>query len=296
MLNNLENGLYFNLPADNYHAHKAISASGLTTLAQNDPKIFWHESPFNKDREFENTRALSYGQVFHQYVLEGDKFNESERVKKGCKTTTMPGKVSESDFEKFKIIKKRLENDKYASNLLGLECKKNIAVEVSLFWDEPVFANNGEQIGTIPAKCRYDLISSKGIVVDLKTIDKKNLSDSTLISHIHKYGYHRQLAWYTESLNAIHRLYEQKSLKIFGDYDKKWFNKLIESKDTIAIIVFASKKAPHICRSIELIEEDLFHATVEINDLKRTFLKNYQEYGDHEWPSIYENTLTQIKL
>lgn len=71
-----EPGVYFDLPAEEYHADPSLSFSGIKHLMIS-PLAFWINSPMNPDYEQTETAALIRGQAYHARILEGeDAFRE----------------------------------------------------------------------------------------------------------------------------------------------------------------------------------------------------------------------------
>jgi hypothetical protein len=67
----LEPGIYFGLPEDDYHAHPALSASGIKNLMVS-PLDFWARSWMNPNpREESDSFAMKLGTAFHKRILEG---------------------------------------------------------------------------------------------------------------------------------------------------------------------------------------------------------------------------------
>lgn len=67
----LEPGVYFGLPEDEYHAHPALSASGIKNLMVS-PLDFWARSWMNPyPREDSDSFAMKLGTAFHRRILEG---------------------------------------------------------------------------------------------------------------------------------------------------------------------------------------------------------------------------------
>lgn len=68
-------GIYYDLPAEEYHADPALSSSGLKKLLQN-PMEYWSTSPLNPDREPVDTVAMKNGRASHCLLLEPHNFNK----------------------------------------------------------------------------------------------------------------------------------------------------------------------------------------------------------------------------
>lgn len=63
-------GIYFGLPAEDYHADPAASSSGLKAMLVS-PLTAWAASPMNPEREDAETAAKILGSAYHTRVIEG---------------------------------------------------------------------------------------------------------------------------------------------------------------------------------------------------------------------------------
>jgi hypothetical protein len=88
-----ENGVYFDLPAENYHADPALGATSLKALIY-DPALYWFESGFNPLRQEEQpTKARIVGTAVHTMVLDGpEAFKARYRPMPGDEACAMPMK------------------------------------------------------------------------------------------------------------------------------------------------------------------------------------------------------------
>lgn len=65
-----EDGIYFNIPEDQYHEIERLSASGINKMLVS-PADFWANSWFNKDQEEkEDTEAQIFGRAYHTAMFE----------------------------------------------------------------------------------------------------------------------------------------------------------------------------------------------------------------------------------
>lgn len=73
----MENGIYFNLPAEEYHALPRLSASGICNMLVS-PATYWADSWMNPDRakveDEEETKAQQLGKAYHMARLEPSRF------------------------------------------------------------------------------------------------------------------------------------------------------------------------------------------------------------------------------
>lgn len=98
----LEDGIYFDMPEDQYHALHRLSSSGMQDIMIS-PANFWARSWMNPDRQEkseEQTAAQRFGKAYHSAILEPELFATSY-----CREITkedMPGSIkcaSDSDIK-----------------------------------------------------------------------------------------------------------------------------------------------------------------------------------------------------
>lgn len=71
----MEPGIYFGLPAEEYHAAEGLSSSGIRNLLIS-PLDYWTDSPsLNPDYEDEDTEGKLIGRAFHHRLLEPARFS-----------------------------------------------------------------------------------------------------------------------------------------------------------------------------------------------------------------------------
>lgn len=66
----MEDGVYFNLLEDEYHAEQRLSASGIKWLHVS-PEDFWARSWMNPIKEVKETKFMEMGSAYHKRILEG---------------------------------------------------------------------------------------------------------------------------------------------------------------------------------------------------------------------------------
>ena len=77
-------GIYFGLPAEEYHADQSLSKSGIAKLLDS-PEQFWHESWMNPDRPAEDpSKAVERGTLWHCRILESTEFNKRYKIAPWC--------------------------------------------------------------------------------------------------------------------------------------------------------------------------------------------------------------------
>jgi len=157
----------------------------------------------------EPTPAMQFGTLVHSMILEPDHFAADFHVMKHDLRTQAGKKekaqaleegkaiVSQADYEKAKTMKTMVSVHPAASWLLGLAK----TTEVSMFWELPTEDGRVRQ-----CKGRADAIAhipgAGEILIDLKT-HSGAVSPQELERTVHRFGYHRQAAWYSDGYERI---------------------------------------------------------------------------------------------
>lgn len=158
-----------NMPELDYHASRALSASGAWQIESECAAIYWHGSPFNPDAAPpEQNKVLDIGTAAHLAILEPDRFKErtviveaenwrGKAAQEARDDAYAAGKVPllPADIDKLSDIRYALLGNSYVADLLD-----GAQTEVSYFWT----AGNG-----VLCKARADIITRDGAVIaDLK--------------------------------------------------------------------------------------------------------------------------------
>lgn len=180
------------MSSKDYHAHPAISKSGLDRIAKSPA----HYQAYLQGEVIE-TDAMIFGSAFHDYILSPDVFAQDYavlpdgfdgRTKKGkelMEAIKADGKTV-LKAEQVNIIKdmaKSIMAHEKASALL-----KGGQAESSIFWQD--------QDTEINCRCRPDYIHPSGILVDLKSTTDASPKEFT--KSVANYRYHVQDAFYSE--------------------------------------------------------------------------------------------------
>ena len=186
-----------NMPAKKYHAVKALSSSGISTLITETSSKF--KLKFI-DGVQEQKACYAIGSALHSLVLEPDNFdNEFLVTNLDARTKTFKELVvnnsdktvlKQPDFENVKLMRHSIMNNPVAAKLLNFDGE----AEASYFWkDKPT---------GIKCKARLDKLipdyKGKIVIVDLKTT--ADASPHGFEKSMANFGYHRQAAWYSHAV------------------------------------------------------------------------------------------------
>lgn len=76
----LEDGVYFGLPEDDYHADDALGSTDVKNLITG-PEIYWANTPMNPLHERKETKETMRGTAYHKLILEGEQaYNDTYAV------------------------------------------------------------------------------------------------------------------------------------------------------------------------------------------------------------------------
>lgn len=209
----MQAGIYKDLDIEKYHSVEGVSRSGLCELAKT-PFHYWNKY-LNLDRPpSEPTEAMIFGNAFHTFVLEIDKFADryvvepEHRLLKDLKAEYGDGHGKElfekqkRDYEDFLLksehytvlTRKQVETLQLMSQSLrnhprAMALIEGGRIEHSIFWNEP---HTGELCKTRPD------VWQDGFTCDLKTIaaaDERSFTKA-MVNH----GYHIQAAMNREGI------------------------------------------------------------------------------------------------
>lgn len=183
------------MPADEYHAHPAVSKSVLDKIARSP----LHCRAYLDGERAEPTASMEFGTAFHTAVLEPQRYAEYYTVFSGDRRTKDGKAAYESILASGRSVIKADDADAILKMAAAIEhhpAARELLTsgqpEISVFWRD-------DQTG-LQCKCRPDWFRSDGIVVDLKTTD--DASPEAFARSISTYRYHVQAAHYMEGTKA----------------------------------------------------------------------------------------------
>lgn len=187
----------YTMPNADYHAHPAISKSGLDRINQSPAHYrAWLTEPRKE------TPALALGSAAHAFILERDSFFDRYAVApEGIDRRTKDGKSQWAEFDaqangKTVIKAEDLQQiDRMAASVWAHESARELLSEGRA--EVSVFAN----LWGVDTKCRPDWLREDGLVMDLKTTD--DASAAAFPSSVAKWRYHVQAALYQDILATV---------------------------------------------------------------------------------------------
>lgn len=292
-----EEGIYFGLPEEEYHAAKALSCSGMKKLLVSELQG-WNYLVNPYKEEDADSNAREYGKAAHRYILEPETFNDAYfSVPDDAPTKPTSRQINAKKpspdsiyairywqtlmFENKgkRIIKKEwLEDFKAAHEMLQYypEIKdtfKGGYPEVSIFLKQ----------NDIMFKCRIDYLTPFG-VEDLKTFSnsRDKTIDEAIKSSIIYEKYNLQYYIYSNLLKEAKKRLRAGKLKIFGEVKEQFLHDLADHKEINFNLVFQESSAPYETRKIGLIKSFAEGSTPNVywSNAENMFKKAVERYSD----------------
>lgn len=263
-----EPGVY-TLTLDQYHGDPcdgpSISNSGLQMIAECPAKYWWH-SPLNPKRPEVKSRALSFGNAAHKWLLQGDDFwSEFAVLPEDHNGRTNEGKARVAEIaesgktvlrhDEFEVI--QTMRDALLVNEIAAASFTNGACEQSLVWRD-------QETG-VWLRCRPDFLpTARTHIPDYKTARSAN--PEGFRRDVWTYGYHCQAALYHEGIRAI-----------FGEEPQSFY------------FIVQEKEPPYVVTPIALTEVALRWGRLQNRRAIRLFA-DCLERG--HWPGYVEDVAT----
>jgi hypothetical protein len=266
----LEPGIYFNLPAEQYHADPALSHSGMVDLLIH-PLHYWHKSPLNPNRDmYKTSDAMKFGDRCHKLLLDERAFFDEFAVQ-GGKDLASKKKlfIRRSEWQRIKESVDMIKSvpDAYAYFSAGYP-------EVSIIWDDP-------ETG-IRLRIRVDWLRHFG-GIDYKRV--RGIENNPIGWAIAEWGYDMQEALYREGIIQIKRLIRQGKAKAHGLYETKWLQKFVDDDQALFCFLFQRSTEPFVFRILTFDSEILAIARTRVADAIGIYKQHIEQYGTAKWPA-----------
>jgi len=220
-----EQGIYHNVPAEEYFAWDAMNQSTLGWAAYSMEHL---RAALDGGLEFKNTDAKQLGSAVHCRILEPDLFSERYVVSPGCEAPLKSGpnkgkpcglRASVVGLNgKFYCMKHAPEDAEPSDNMLTAEqfdLVESMNEKVRAHKVVKLIRQHGgfeccvvwEKDG-MKCKARLDKYitdsTCPNTILDLKKVMLCGGDDRSFSKSVANYAYHRQAAWYSEAVQAIH--------------------------------------------------------------------------------------------
>src|SRR5436305_9502665 len=190
------------LPVVDYHAMRALSASGAWLLAEECAAKFLWRSPWNPLYELEAKTDFDIGVAAHLAVLEPERQADSiVLIEAGDYRTTKAREVRDAaraaglvPLLPYQVDIVRAIAGSIRAHPIASEAFRGGEAEVTLIWSDP-------ETG-VPCKARPDYLPAHGRwIVDLKTAASAN--PRSWRDQAYRLGYHARAAWYLDGATAV---------------------------------------------------------------------------------------------
>lgn len=287
-----DEGVYFGLAEDEYHADPSLGSSSLKLLAKN-PSSFWWGSWMNPRKPSDkDTPARLKGRAVHQLVLYGeDEFDRNfmrgathtddmTPAEKGAATKAANAQAAASG--RAALNADVYDNIAIASAMISKNPQLATALrgginEVSVFWHEEIDGM------VVPLKARFDCLKPRG-VGDLKSLANKfeKPFERACIDAIVNYDYVLQAEHYLNARGLVPKFAKQGF--VFGDHDAELFAKIVASTTYAWQWIFwSSEGAPVTASRVLSPGNPLFEvAGAQIKRAKTNFVEYMKKFGTQE--------------
>lgn len=186
-----------------YHAHPAVSKSGLDLIARS-PLHYWARYLDPNRMAIEPTAAMRIGTALHTLVLEQDQFESRYVTAPVVDRRTKEGKARWLEFEAEAAGRELITADDRATiSRMAEAVWRHPAAAMLLHWQGKAETTHMWTDATtgVECKCRPDWLTNDGnLIVDLKTTE--DASPRGFQRSVANYRYHCQASWYLDGVQA----------------------------------------------------------------------------------------------
>jgi hypothetical protein len=189
-----------NMPKAEYHATRALNASGAHTIERQCPAAYWHESPFNPDAaDGDSANHFDIGEATHLLLLEPDKFDAAVAVIDAPNYKTHAAQHARDRARNAGVTpllgKEVWQVEAMAAAILAHPIAGTFRdggdTEVTMTWTDPEFG--------FPCKLRVDHLPHNLVDLrDVKSAVTANPRDFERSAWEH--GYPQRAAWYLDGV------------------------------------------------------------------------------------------------
>ena len=255
------------MPAEEYHAIKALSAGMIWTMDSECPLKAWLASPWNETRRAVNAGHFDIGTAAHLAVLEPE---------------LLRNRVVTHEFDTYHTKESRaIRDDAYAVGMTPLKPAEWVTVQgiqdaVAVHPIAPTLFQNGMaevsltwEWDGMTCKARPDFLpASNKYVLDLKTAATCN--PRAISRKAATEGWHLRAAWYMAGVKEV-----------TGTLPDKY------------LFVVVEKDAPHLTEIFEMDQRALMYGDQII---MRTLKRTAECFRANHWPSYGDGAIKTIAL
>jgi hypothetical protein len=305
-MSEIKQGIYFNMPADEYRAAEGLSFSGMKALAVS-PLKYWHDY-INPEKTKEQSSAMIYGAAYHKMTLEPERFYDDYCVL----PEDAPRKPSSAQINAKKPSEQTLLDiawwDKWREQNAGKHILKaediaelEAAREMMKHYPEIASSLQGGY-SEVSFFLDYQGVRLKGrldYITPTETIDLKTFSNpqskniNKCVRNAIVYGaYNLQWFVYSNLRESLRKLVASGQAGVFGDVNKDFLAQFLANEKPVYSCVMQENQKPYEMRKITLEKAIVEGATPNMywQEAKNSFenaVEVYREnkaiYGDKPW-------------
>ena len=262
-------GIYFNLPNDDYHNDPALSHSGMTKLLVSWPD-YWVSSCLNPLRKkWKTTPAMEFGQRSGMLLLQPKVFHETYNTYGKSRSDAKGAWLSSVEWN---------ELNESVEGIMEVEIARQHFVdgypEVSIFWRDP-------ETG-IMLRARVDYLRTFGCI-DFKRI--KEVNNNEIGRAVKNQGLDIQNFHYLEAVKAARRMLKRmtpeqltamaKAQKVKED----WLIAFRDDTDLLFRFLFQRSTSPYIWEFRELESEVLLEGAHAVYAALKRYKSGLERFG-----------------
>lgn len=318
-----EPGVYFDLDEDAYHAHPALSNSGIKHLLIS-PMDFWARcSWLNPDAESEETSFMELGSAYDCRIIEGSEafygryapalapedYPDALRTQDDLKEalTDMELKRSGSKAEMIErlidhgyggpiwnLLLQDHEREHEGKTLLNPDQIRRIEIAAAMIEKHPdlckAFTGGYPQVSII----WNDEATGCPMKARLDYLKIRATVDLKTFSNPQGKPVDRAVTWSmaTQKYHIQVAVYDEaveaaKSLPVFGEHDPEWMDKLRASKDRRFLFVFQQTGIAPVARGYEVPKGLVYDCgKIVVRQAKEQYVRFMEQFGTDPWIDV----------
>lgn len=313
MTTDIEDGIYFGMPAATYHAAPHAGSGSIKELYSSPPD-YWFNSHMNPLKEAEEESfAFQFGSALHDRILYGEDYfrKHYESLPGGTKS----GEVGADELKrwlenngakpaKLKADNERMVREQFGVTLIAEKAFEKIMVSAQMIVKNPhlaaAFTGGFPEVSIfwhsdgVPCKCRLDYFK-KAATVDLKSFrskDRISMLDRWILQDLFNYRYDIQMAHYTEGRLAARALFEAGKVFVADGAarpDDAWLKAALGNKPHWSFVFYKADGMP-IAKSYQIPFESPAHESgkAALRLALDNYRDNYDKFGTDAWVNMDE--------
>ena len=318
-----EPGVYFNLPAEDYHADPSLGSTDIKHLRRSVADYWWRSWMNPLQEESKDTDATLFGSALHKLVLEGreafeeayavrpDKedfeglldtaadlrafLKDSGQIVSGTKPELIErARTVENHPPIWELLMEEFEAEAEGKIILAQRVYHEVLVGAQMVVKNPSlrksFVGGIPEVsifwveGDVPCKARIDYLKPRA-VVDLKSFSNSmgKPFDRAALHSIWNYGYHISCAHYLRGRAHFARFVRDG--QVFGAADPDTIARIAAAKEWTFLFVFYASDGAPASKGYQMNIGTSAHeiAEAEIDHALMTYREALEKWGTDQW-------------